>query len=87
MEITFDISKDEVPIFLAEVDEHLQVLDNSLLGMERNDSDPELMQTIFRSAHTIKGMSGMIGHRRMTDVTHALETVLDGVRKGSIQVS
>ena len=87
MEITFDISKDEVPIFLAEVDEHLQVLDNSLLGMERDASDPELVQTIFRSAHTIKGMSGMIGHRRMTDVTHALETVLDGVRKDSIQVS
>jgi two-component system chemotaxis sensor kinase CheA len=87
MEITFDISKDEAPIFLAEVDEHLQVLDNSLLGMERKESDPELVQTIFRSAHTIKGMSGMIGHRRMTDVTHALETVLDGVRKDSIQVS
>lgn len=87
MEITFDISKDEIPIFLAEVDEHLQVLDNSLLRLERGEPDSELVQTVFRSAHTIKGMSGMIGHRRMTDLTHALETALDGVRKETILIS
>jgi Chemotaxis protein histidine kinase and related kinases len=87
MEIIFDISKDEVPIFLAEVDEHLQVLDNSLVRMEREEPDPELVQTVFRSAHTIKGMSGMIGHRRMTELTHTLETILDGVRNNSIKVS
>ena len=42
---------------------------------------------MFRSAHTIKGMAGMIGHRRMTDVTHALENALDGVRKNTVQIS
>ncbi len=87
MEITFDISEDELPIFLAELDEHLQVLDDILIRLEREESDAELVQTVFRSAHTIKGMCGMIGHRRMTDLTHALETVLDGVRKNSIQIS
>jgi len=87
MEITFDISKDEVPIFLAEVDEHLQVLDNSLIRLEREEPDPDLVQTVFRSAHTIKGMSGMIGHRRMTELTHTLETVLDRVRNNTILVS
>ena len=87
MEITFDISKDEVPIFLAEVDEHLQVLDNSLIRMEREEPDPDLVQAVFRSAHTIKGMSGMIGHRRMTELTHTLETVLDRVRNNTILIS
>lgn len=87
MEITFDISKDELPIFLAEVDEHLETLDNQLLNLQKEDSDTGLIQTLFRSAHTIKGMAGMIGHRRMTDVTHALESALDAVRKDSIQVS
>ena len=87
MEITFDISEDELPVFLAEADEHLQVLDDSLIRLERESSDSELVQTVFRSAHTIKGMSGMIGHKRMTALTHALETVLDGVRKNSIQVT
>lgn len=87
MEIMFDISEDELPIFLAEVDEHLHVLDDVLIRLEREEPDPELVQTVFRSAHTVKGMSGMIGHRRMTDLTHALETALDGVRKNSLQIS
>jgi two-component system chemotaxis sensor kinase CheA len=87
MEINFDISEEELPIFLAEADEHLQVLDDVLIRLERESSNSELVQTVFRSAHTIKGMSGMIGHQRMTNLTHALETVLDGVRKNSIQIT
>lgn len=87
MEIKFDISEEERPIFLAEVDEHLQVLDEVLIRLEREDADPELVQSLFRSAHTIKGMSGMIGHQRMTDLTHALETVLDKVRRNDIQIT
>ncbi len=87
MEINFDISEDELPIFLAEVDEHLQVLDDILMRLEREETDSELVQTVFRSAHTIKGMAGMIGHRRMTDLTHTVETALDGVRKKSLQIS
>ena len=70
MEIIFDINEEELPIFLAEVDEHLQALDDSLLRLEHGEADPELVQTVFRSAHTIKGMSGMIGHQRMTDLYH-----------------
>lgn len=87
MEIIFDINEEELPIFLAEVDEHLQLLDDGLIRLEQEESNAELMQTVFRSAHTIKGMSGMIGHQRMTDLTHAMETVLDGVRKNEIQIS
>lgn len=87
MEIIFDISEEELPLFLAEADEHLQVLDDVLIRLERESSNSELVQTVFRSAHTIKGMSGMIGHQRMTNLTHALETVLDGVRKNSIPIT
>lgn len=87
MEIFFDINEEELPIFLAEVDEHLQALDDVLIRLEQQDADPELVQTVFRSAHTIKGMSGMIGHQRMSDLTHALETVLDGVRKNEIRIT
>ncbi|MEI2651305.1 MAG: Hpt domain-containing protein [Microthrixaceae bacterium] len=87
MEIIFDINEEELPIFLAEVDEHLQALDDVLLRLDKGETDPDLVQTVFRSAHTIKGMSGMIGHQRMTNMTHAMETVLDGVRKNEIQIS
>jgi two-component system chemotaxis sensor kinase CheA len=86
MEIFFEISEEELPIFLAEVDEHLQNLDNGLIRLEQ-EADDELVQSLFRSAHTIKGMAGMIGHQRMTSLTHALETALDGVRKNEIQIS
>lgn len=87
MEIFFDISEEELPIFLAEVDEHLQILDEALIRLEQQDGDPQLVQSLFRSAHTIKGMSGMIGHQRMTDLTHALETVLDMLRRNDIQAT
>jgi len=87
MEIHFDISEEELPVFLAEADEHLQVLDDILIRLERESSDSDLVQSVFRSAHTIKGMSGMIGHQRMTNLTHALETVLDGVRKNSVPIT
>lgn len=83
MEATFDIAEDELQIFLAEANEHLQVLDEGLVRLERAGDDPSLLQALFRAAHTLKGSAGVIGHRRMADLTHAMETVLDGVRKGA----
>lgn len=87
METIFDISQDELPIFLAEVDEHLQALDDVLIKMERLDIDAELLNTAFRSAHTLKGMAGIIAHERMTRLTHTLETVFDRIRKNTIPIT
>lgn len=87
MQMVFDISQDELPIFLAEVDEHLQTLDETLVEMEHRSGDSDLLQNAFRAAHTLKGMAGMIGHHRMTNLTHALETSFDGLRKGQYSVS
>ncbi|MBI3762219.1 MAG: Hpt domain-containing protein, partial [Chloroflexi bacterium] len=87
MNTVFDIAEDELQIFLAEVDEHLQTLDEGLVQLERTGGTPELLQAIFRAAHTLKGSAGMIGHRRMADLTHAMETALDGLRKGTLAVS
>ena len=87
MQMVFDISQDEMPIFLAEADEHLQVLDEILVEIEHLDHDSEQLHTAFRAAHTLKGMAGMIGHQRMTRLTHALETAFDGIRKDTIPVT
>ncbi len=87
MNVTFDISDDELQIFMAEAEEHLQRLDEGLLRLEREGGDAELLQEIFRAAHTLKGSAGMIGHQRMAELTHAMETVLDGVRKHTVEVS
>lgn len=87
MDIQFDISEDELPIFLAEVAEHLQVLDESLVEIERTEGNPDLLQKLFRAAHTLKGMAGMIGHLRMTRLMHAMETAFDCLRKSTLQIS
>lgn len=83
----FDIASDELDILLAESEEHLQTLDEGLVQLEQTGNDPELLQAIFRAAHTLKGSAGVIGHWRMADLTHALETVLDSLRKGLLAIT
>ncbi len=87
MELTFDLAQDELPIFLAETDEQMQVLDEGLIRLEREGEDVQLLQDIFRAAHTLKGTSGMIGHKRMVALTHALENVFDCLRKQQLPVT
>jgi two-component system, chemotaxis family, sensor kinase CheA len=87
METVFDISADEIPLFLAETEDHLQTLEEGLVRIEQEDVDTDLIQALFRAAHTIKGMAGMIGHKRLTELTHALENVFDGVRKERVAIS
>ena len=87
MTLQFDISDDELPVFLAESEEQFQLLDEGLIELERAGENEELVQRLFRAAHTLKGMAGMIGHKRMVSVTHAMETALDGLRKGKYGVS
>ncbi len=58
MELNFDITEDELPVFMAESGEHLQNLDEGLVRLEREGEDPELLQALFRSAHTLKVRRG-----------------------------
>ena len=83
MNLTFEISEDEMPVFLGETEEQLQHLDEGLLTLEKKGGSDELLQVIFRAAHTLKGAAGMIDHNRMVSLTHALETAFDGLRKGN----
>ncbi|MDQ3809621.1 MAG: Hpt domain-containing protein, partial [Chloroflexota bacterium] len=83
----FDLTPDDQTLFLAEVDELLQRVEESLVDLERQPDDQGLLQEIFRAAHTIKGSSATIGHTRMAALTHAMETRLDEVRKGAAPVS
>jgi two-component system, chemotaxis family, sensor kinase CheA len=87
MEIHFDITQEELPIFLAENEEQLQILDDGLVRLEREGENNDLLQALFRAAHTLKGAAGMIGHKRLVALTHALETAFDNLRKGTLGVS
>ncbi len=72
-------------VFLEEAREHLDTMESGLLGLEAGgQADPELLNRIFRSAHTIKGGSGMFGLEDTARFTHSLENLLDQVRGGKI---
>jgi two-component system chemotaxis sensor kinase CheA len=86
-ELQFDLSADDQGLFLAEVDELLQRVEESLVDLERAPDDRALLNEIFRAAHTIKGSSATIGHTRMAALTHAIETRLDDIRKGIAAVT
>jgi len=87
MSLTFDLPVDEVQIFLEETEEQLATLDRAIVDLESRSDDVDLLQSIFRAAHTLKGAAGLIQHSRMADLTHALETVLDRLRKGELRVT
>lgn len=86
-QLQFDLSTDDQALFLAEVDELLQRVEETLVDLERAPDDQALLNEIFRAAHTIKGSSATIGHTRMTALTHAMETRLDDLRKGVASVT
>src|ERR1051326_1200530 len=86
-DLQFDLTPDDQSLFLAEVDELLQRVEESLVDLERAPDDQGLLNEIFRAAHTIKGSSATISHTRMAALTHAMETRLDDVRKGTASVT
>ena len=87
MELAGGITQEDLNLFLQEADEQLQLLDEDIVRLEKEAGNQELMQEIFRAAHTLKGSSAMVGHKRLSDLAHAMENVLDNVRKGLLEIS
>ncbi|MDD5092896.1 MAG: chemotaxis protein CheA [Dehalococcoidia bacterium] len=82
-----DVTPEELQVFLQDTDEQLQVLDEDIIKLENEGDNPEVLQEIFRAAHTIKGSSAMVGYHKMADLTHAMESILDKLRKGTLSVN
>ncbi|MFZ2301986.1 MAG: chemotaxis protein CheA [Gallionella sp.] len=74
-------------VFFEESAEHLESMESLLLALDLDAPDPDQLNAIFRSAHSIKGGSGTFGFNDMTEVTHILETLLDGIRKNEIKIT
>ncbi|MFZ2524058.1 MAG: chemotaxis protein CheA [Candidatus Ferrigenium altingense] len=74
-------------VFFEESAEHLASMESLLLALDLDAPDPDQLNAIFRSAHSIKGGSGTFGFNDMTEVTHILETLLDGIRKNEITIT
>lgn len=73
--------------FIEEATELLHTLESSLLELEANPEDQELIAKVFRALHTIKGSAGMFGYDDITMFTHDIETVYDFIRKGEIKIT
>ncbi len=73
--------------FFEEAAEHLAVVEEGLLQLERHPEDLDLLNKIFRSAHSIKGTAGMFGFDAVAQFTHKMETLLDLLRNGQKAVS
>lgn len=74
-------------MFLEESMDNLQTLNEALLELEQNPSDVDILNRIFRVAHTIKGMAATMGFMTMSELTHKMEDVLSKFREGQLQVS
>ena len=83
------ISEDEEIIadFIVEAQEFLEQLDQDLLALEQTPENLELLDSIFRAVHTIKGNSSFLGFDKLTRFTHQLENVLDKLRSGQMAVT
>ncbi|MES1989885.1 MAG: hybrid sensor histidine kinase/response regulator [Pseudomonadota bacterium] len=73
--------------FLAETQEALEMLDSELVELEQRPGDPQLLGSIFRIMHTIKGTCGFLGLPRLEFVAHAAEDVLGKIRDGELVVT
>ena len=73
--------------FLTETTELLEKLDDDLVALEKASDDPELLNRIFRSIHTVKGASSFLGFDLLVKVTHKTEDVLNRLRKGELAVT
>ncbi|MCD1294167.1 chemotaxis protein CheA [Methanocella sp. CWC-04] len=71
-------------MFVSEAREYLQSLNRSLLELEKCPSELSVLQEIFRSAHTLKGMSASMGFKDMETLTHRMENLLDRLRNGQL---
>lgn len=72
-------------VFLEEAREQMELLEQDFLALEK-EASPDLLQRIFRAAHTLKGSSKAMGYAAMGDLTHAMEDVLDKLRQESLGV-
>ncbi len=83
----FNDNEEFINQFVVESEEHLQSIEDNLVILEKNLSDKsfninEYVNELFRSIHTIKGLSGMLEFNNLFNLTHLWESVLDSVRKG-----
>ena len=73
-------------IFIDETSEHIQSLSDNIMALESEPDNKDVVNEIFRAAHSLKGMAGTMGFKRMQHMTHTMENVFQEVRNDTIKV-
>lgn len=81
------IEKDFWDDFIVEAFEHIEDIETNAMSLEQNPEDTDIIHTMFRAFHTIKGLSGFVEHTAIQEIAHKTETMMDFCRKGELQVS
>jgi len=76
-----------IEFFLVEASEHIQNLNAGLLALEKDPTNREVIDELFRAAHTLKGSAAMMGFQGISDVGHKSEDMLGLFRSGSIPIT
>jgi len=91
MSYSNDADKDFIaaamPAFISEAREQIESIETLLLELEEQPDNRELLDSLFRCAHTVKGSAGIFGLNRVVDFTHHVETLLDKMRDGDIALT
>lgn len=74
-------------IFIDESNEHLESLSDQLMILEKEPDNSDTINEIFRAAHSLKGMAGTMGYKRMQNLTHNMENAFSEVRNGNVKVN
>lgn len=74
-------------IFIDETREHIQNLSDHIMVLEQEPENADTINEIFRAAHSLKGMAGTMGYKRMQHLTHMMENVFSEVRNGTVKVT
>jgi len=74
-------------VFIDETNEHIQSLSDNIMALENEPENHDVINEIFRAAHSLKGMAGTMGFKRMQHLTHTMENVFQEVRNDNIKVN
>jgi two-component system chemotaxis sensor kinase CheA len=76
-----------MPAFISEAAEQIEAIETLLLELEEQPDNRDLLDSLFRCAHTVKGSAGIFGLNRVVEFTHHVETLLDKMRDGAIALN
>lgn len=84
--MSFD-TQNYIELFYQDAEEHLQLMTDALLDLEKNPNDKEALSAVFRSAHTMKSSSAMVGFMHISEFTHRMEDMIGYLRDNQVTIT